>query len=314
VPFITNEPYHGFFIIAGYDFDENILYLQGAHRARKGYIEVPIPEEWNGPTASPAGWATNPVFVVGPNSGGGLKRLRAEKRTIELGISLLKGGTITYGGHPGAHLYMGEAGECQASYGLPAYDLLSSDVEHEPFVIEIEGEDTFNFGFIWRIDAQVGQLQHDRRQGALFLRYLAAGVSPDKTDDVNEMILGFGDIADDAKEFRTIFWHQIPSTLMDAQGIADYVSHSTSMIFKIWGPKKLRDDLGAMGFGTYDTPWGYVLVDDSHEKRMLAKTALRSIIVRERRSLKMLEDIVDYIDWTEKSGESGKHRQTGRDD
>jgi hypothetical protein len=248
---------------------------------------------------------------VGPNSGGGIKRLRAEKRTISLGISLMKGGTLTYGGHPGEHRYIGDGGEHQASYGLPAYDLLSYDVEHEPFAIEDEGEDGFNFGFIWRIDAQLGQLQHDRRQAALFLRYLAAGVPPDKADDVNEIILGFEDTAGDAEEFRRIFWHKIPTTLNDAEGIAAYARHSTSLVFKIWGPHKLRAELEAMGFGTYNTPWGYVLVDDSHEKRMLAKTALWSIVVRERRSLKMLEEIVDHIDWTRKSGESAGQVRPG---
>lgn len=310
VPFITDEPYHGFFVITGYDFDKNILYLQGARRTEKGYVVVPIPEEWDGPTVSPAGWATNPIFIIGPNSGGGIKRLRVEKRTVELGISVMKGGTLPYGSHPGEHLYMAGESPRQASYGLPAYDVLSSDIENEPFVIEVDGEERFNFGLIWRIDAQIGQLEHDRYQGGLFLRYLSGGVPSDRAEDLNEIILGFENVSKDANDFRPIFWDEVPSTLTDAQGIADYVSRRSSMIFKIWGPQKLRQDIEAMGFGTYNTPWGWVLVDDSHEKRMLAKTALRSIYVRDRRLLGLLEDIVDHIEWAKRSGTRGETKES----
>jgi hypothetical protein len=310
VPFITSEPYHGFFIITGYDFEKDTFLLQGAWPGKKDYAEVPIPEEWDGPTASPAGWATNPVFIIGPNSGGGVRRLRADKRTVELGISLMKGGTLDYGSHPGEHRYMVGEGQRRASYGLPAYDVLSSDIENEPFVIEVDGEERFNFGLIWRIDAQIGQLEHDRYQGGLFLRQLSGGVPNTRTEDVNEIVLGFQNASRDAKDFRTIFWDAVPSTLADAQAIADYVGSSSSMVFRIWGPQKLRQDVEAMGFGTYSTPWGWVLVDDSHEKRMLAKTALRRIYVRDRRLLGLLEDIVDDIDWSEQQGERGHIKES----
>jgi hypothetical protein len=313
VPFITNEPYHGFFIIAGYDFDKNMVYLRGARQGTKDYAEVPIPDEWDGPTVSPAGWATNPIFIIGPNTGGGIKRLRAEKRTLELGISLMRGGALPYGSHPGEQRYTAGGVGRQATYGLPAYDLLSSDVENEPFVIEIDGEKTFNFGFIWRIDAQMGQLQHDRHQGGLFLRNLSGGVPSDRAEDVNEIVLGFQSISEDARDFRRFFWNEIPTTLTDAQGIVDYVGHSSSMVFRIWGPHKLRHDIEAMGFGMYDTPWGWVLVDDSHEKRMLAKTALRRVYVRDRRLLSMLEDIVEHIDWG-RPGTRGEPKGSRRDD
>ena len=68
-PFLRNDAYHGFFVITGYDYEQEIFYLQGALDLDSGYVSVPIPDYWDGPTASPAGWARNPSIRARPEEG-----------------------------------------------------------------------------------------------------------------------------------------------------------------------------------------------------------------------------------------------------
>ena len=53
--------------------------------------------------------------------------------------------------------------------------------------------------------------------------------------------------------------------------------------------------LEAYGLGARPTPWGPVVVLDSAEKRLRAKILVKSIASREKNSLYILEDIVEYI-------------------
>lgn len=295
-PFLKVDAYHGFFIITGYDFDRTVFYLQGAFQSRSGEVTVPIPEAWDGPTVSPAGWATNPVFVLGEKSNESQDQSIAARRTIERGLEQMRGGKVVYGVHPGERRYMEYGGPHEATCGLPAYDLLSSDIENGRFVLHVGGEARLNFGLIWRIDSQVGQLEHDRSNGATFLDFLPRKLPPGPVPRLKEIVASFEETAEDASVLRKIFWDEGPDTLTAAESVAEYVNGSSSIIFHIPDRDGLPDELQSLGFDLFRTAWGWVLVDDTHEKRMLAKTALHSIVVRERRSIGMLEDILGYIE------------------
>jgi hypothetical protein len=296
-PFLKPDTYHGFFIITGYDFDQDSLYLQGAFEGDGGYAAVPLPDTWDGPTASPAGWATNPIFVIGPRSGDYIQASKVGTRTLKEAIDVMRGGALIYGTHPGERPYMKRAGPDTAAYGMPAYDLLSADIENEKLVLDVDGKAVLNFGFIWRIDSQIGQLEHDRRGGVDFLRSLSTNVNPDEILSFREAVLMVEGTAGDARRLREFFWNEVPETLCETGRIHDYVRDSFSMVFRINDDPAVHDRLGQRGFNVFETPWGWVLVDDTREKRMLAKTAVHSIVVRERRSIRMFTDIIPAVSW-----------------
>ncbi|MFH1312303.1 MAG: hypothetical protein ABIJ00_03670 [Candidatus Eisenbacteria bacterium] len=293
-PFLKADAYRGFFIVTGYDFDRDLLYLQGAFEGDSAYVTVPIPETWDGPTVSPAGWATNPVFVIGEAKRLDQKTLEAGKEPVERAISAMKGGSLPYGLHPGERAYMGQPGPHEALYGFPAYDLLSHEIEHRELIDRTDGGAQLDFAFLWRINSQVGQLEHDRRSARFFAKLLSRELPDEKRADVSDVMQSLAETADDAGILRKFFWHVITDT-MTAGDVAGYVKANTSMVFRLPDVEPLLNELQADGFEIFETAWGWLLVDDTPRKRTLAKTALRSIIVRERRSLDLLEGIADHI-------------------
>jgi hypothetical protein len=308
-PFLKPDAYHGFCIITGYDLERKIFYLQGAFGRSGAAVTVPIPESWDGPTVSPAGWATNPIFIVGPKTNKYLSSAEIARPMFEQGIRLMKGGTVAYGTHPGEARYMSGPGQYEAFYGLPAFDALSADVEQEPLVLGVGGGQTVNFGFIWRVDAQVGQLAHDRRAAAEVMTTLTNSVPADRFREVRYGVREFERISEDARGLREVFWCVIPDSLTTAADVSSYISESTSMVFSVPEDESLQNQLRKDGYGVFKTLWGWVAIDDTHEKRMLAKTKLRRIIVRERDQIGLLERILDYIDQPAKLRGSRRSRE-----
>jgi hypothetical protein len=293
-PFLKNDAYHGFFIIAGYDFDTGVFYLQGAFRD-SNYVTVPIPESWSGPTASPMGWATNPIFVIGDlvEDRDNVDR-GTDKAMVTTAISMLKGGTLAYGMHQGERQYMAP-GVHQAAFGLPAYRLLSWDVENRPAVVEQDGKEVANFGLIWRLDAQLGQLNHDRRYAAQAFDYLVSRVAGGKSVEVEQLSANVERTAAEATDLRKIFWDQIPYALNTVDAVAGYVARSNSVVFSFAGRDRLFQDLADRGLKVFRTRWGPVIVSDSPEKRLRAKIMVKSLEARERASMKMMEELVEFI-------------------
>jgi hypothetical protein len=293
-PFLKPDAYHGFFVVTGYDYGQGLFYLQSAFEGDSGYVTVPIPEVWDGPTVSPAGWATNPIFVIGERKRSGQEIPMAEKEQVELAVSVMKGGRLTYGTKPSEYPYMARPGPHEALYGLPAYDLLSHDIENRELIKTKDGEATLDFAFIWRIDSQVGQLEHDRRNSGHLSMLVSLELPREDGAGMGEARQSLDATADDAGELRRFFWHELPDTI-EAGDVAAYVRASSSIVFKLPDDEHLRDRLRAEGFDIFNTVWGWVLIDDSRAKRMLAKTELRSIVVREQRTLEILDGIVDRV-------------------
>jgi hypothetical protein len=308
-PYLKPDAYHGFCVITGYDYEQNVFYLQGAFSQQGKELAIPVPDGWDGPTASPAGWATNPIFIIGPKTGEHMSSDEIAMSTFTDGVRLMKGGELVYGGHPGEAEYMGKAGPRQALYGLPAFDLLSLDIENEALVKDEGGAPAVNFGLIWRIDAQLGQLEHDRDAAADLLKFLTNSVPAEKSMEVKEAIRDFEQVKEHARGLRSIFWCVVPPDVGGSAAISKYITDSPSMVFRITVDEGVRSDLKANGYGVFKTPWGWVAIHDTHQKRMLAKTALRQIIVRERHQIDRLTGIMEHVGKRELPKRSRKQKE-----
>ncbi|MFZ1946865.1 MAG: hypothetical protein WAW06_04910 [bacterium] len=293
-PFLKPDAYHGFFLIVGYDFDAGVFYLQGALRDSV-YARVPIPDQWNGPTASPMGWAANPVFVGGDYLENRQEDAGLDKATVVTGIDLLRGGELTYGVHAGEQAYMASPGPHKAAFGIPAYRLLAWDVAKAPIVVEREGSEEANFGLLWRLDAQLSQLEQDRTYAADALDYLASRVSGGKSIDVEAIATNMDRTAGEAAALRKVFWDTVPYEIKTVDGIVRYVGDSGAIVLSFAGRDRLIEDLRARGLKALKTRWGPAIVADSPEKRLKARTLVRSLESRERASLAMMEQVVSYI-------------------
>jgi hypothetical protein len=291
---LINDTYHGFAVVAGYDFATGVLLLQGV-LGDTSYTSVPIPASWSGPTASPSGWATNPVFVIGEPPAPSEQRLDLDKTMVETGIAMLKGGTLAYGTHPGEAAYLGSPGPHKATYGIPAYRLLAADVGNGALILSRPEGDSLNFALIWRLDSQLGQLEHDRRNAAVGLDYLTSRVAGGKSVAVDALRDNVEKTAADAKEAATIFWDLIPFTVNTVDGIANYVGGSRSIVFSFAGRDALFNVLKDKGFQVFKTPRGPALVADSPWKRLQARIVVKSLESREKVTLHMMEEIVSYI-------------------
>jgi hypothetical protein len=292
-PFLKDDAYHGFFVITGYDFERNVFKLQGAF-SETSYTEVPIPASWSGPTASPMGWATNPVFVLGDNNPGSVG-YDLDKRMMETGMALLTGGELAYGLTPGEQAYLGSPGPHMARYGIPAYQLLAADVAGRPLVVTREGREVLNFGFIWRLDAQLGQLQQDRGYAATSLSFLSSRVAGGKSLEVQAVAANVGEAADDAADLRKLFWDLVPRRVETARAVADYVRAGRSMIYSLAAREAVVDEVRGLGFKVFESPWGPAIVDDSPAKRLQARVLVKSLEVRDGHLLRGLGEIAGYV-------------------
>jgi hypothetical protein len=294
-PFLKNDAYHGFFVITGYDYDQGLLYLQGALGPDSAYATVPIPEYWDGPTASPEGWARNPVFILGEARPEVERRGTPERKSVKAGIRLFNGGTLEYGTQPGEHIYMARPGPHTAVYGLPAYDVLSRDVETEPVLLEGEGGEALNFGFLWRVDSQVGLLWHDRYHGSKYVRGLSRFLRFEERMLLSEITENFEKVAADAQALRRVFWNAVPDNCSSADDVMRYVEREQAIVFWVGQVEETIPELESRGLKTYDTVWGPVIVLDSPQKRLKAKLLVKSIASREKNSLYVMEDVVEHI-------------------
>jgi hypothetical protein len=295
-PDLRAGKYSGMCVIVGYNIETSHVLVQGAFR-RAGYDSVPLAEAWDGPTAGPEGWASNPVFVFGRTRiGTGDARAGRSKPVVAAAIEIMKGGDLEYGEHPGEALYLGEARPNAAAYGLKAFDLLSHDMADRPLVTVRDGEPHLDLGFLWRIDSQVGQLQNDRFHAYSYLRQLRSSVQPRHYLLLEELYEGVRATSQDASDLRQLFWQAVPADVTTAEGALAYARENPAIVIDVTHRAGVADELKSMGETVFDTPWGSVIVDDTPEKRMNARLLVRALISRERNSVRMLEELLPGVD------------------
>ncbi len=293
-PYIDRDLYHGFFIIAGYDVAKGIYYIQGAFDDTT-YKAIKIPDEWVGPTLSPLGWARNPVFVLGERISTQAKRRLAEKGAIKAAIGLLEGGEVNYGVHPQELSYIGDQSSHVAKYGLPAYDLLLSDLGSEPLILYRDGNEKLNFGFLWRLDSQLGMLEHNRHYGERSLHQTLTLLPREDAMKFLRVLENCKKMLEDVRTLRGMFWDIVPEEYESAEEVASYINGSRSIVFKTLEDSALLDELKLKGFKVFNSPWGHVVVADSPEKRSEARLVARQLQVRDRENLHIMREIVERI-------------------
>jgi hypothetical protein len=293
-PFLLTEKYHGLNIITGYDYDQGILLVQGAIHKRRAET-IPLPDGWDGPTVSPAGWASNPLFVLGEAEEDSTATRAIYRDLVAEGLMLLEGGRLEYGRHPGEAVYMLEPGPHEAWFGLPAYEVLAADVADKPLVVEGPDGKVLNFGLVWRIDAMVGLLEHDRTYGPQLTSVLRGFLSEKQAWVLYELSDNFERTADEAAGLRDLFWHEIPDSITAPDDVLKYVGASPAMVFRLPRRMGVADSLRKRGLDVFETLWGKALVEDAPERRVEAKMRAIRIMSRERESMGLLEAIARFI-------------------
>jgi hypothetical protein len=293
-PFLKPDAYHGFNVITGYDFDLDQFKVQGAFDRRRPY-SIPIPDSWDGPTLSPAGWATNPVFVLGEAWEDSAAMAEIYVDMADQGIDLLEGGILLYGLVEGEARYMAEAGLHEAHYGIPAYDVMAWDVVRADIAIGRAGRDSLNFAFLWRVDAMVGLLEHDRMGGGGFASLLRGELSQRKAAALHELVVNFQKTAEDAAALRSLFWHEVPDTLADPLAVGEYADGKDAIVFALPDRQGLAEALRDMGRDVYRCPWGWAMVEDSREKRIQAKMKVIGMRARDRECLDLMREIAEDL-------------------
>jgi len=204
---------------------------------------------------------------------------------------LMRGGKIAYGVHPSESPYMANPHQCEALYGLPAYGMLQRDVESQKLVIGSQEGLRLNFSLLWRVDSQLGQLSHDRSNGALFLKLLKARLPAQACQHVAELTELFEASARDADSIRRFFWQRLPEGLDDVHEVSDFIDSSDAIVFSIGTDSTLAYRLMGVGYDVYQSPWGWVIVVDSEEKRLKAKMTVHSAFVHDKLALGVLEEL-----------------------
>jgi hypothetical protein len=308
--YLAPEAYRGFSIITGYDLDGGTLSVQGGSDTRRA-ATVPLPEHWDGPTMSAAGWAANPLFVIGEAFRDSLSMYEVRVGMVEEGIALLEGGRVDYGHSEGERPYMPDAGPHLAFYGIPAYEVLVLDVGNRSLTLPGENGPEIDFGLVWRIETTLGLLVQDRRYSTQFTPWLRGGVPPKQTWMMTEIVDNLNKGATEAGRLRDVFWHQVPTQLVRAGEVLRHVEGSTALVFALPPVEGLPDSLRSRGEMVYDTPWGSALVRDTGERRLKAKLMALSLMSRERGSLDLLRQIAGVI---ESSAESTPNTDSGGDE
>jgi hypothetical protein len=190
-----------------------------------------------------------------------------------------------------------------------------ADVADADLVVSRTDGQVINFGLIWRIDAMVGLLEHDRTYGAQFVSMLRGFVADKQSWALHELVSNFERTRDDAARLRNIFWHEIPDSLTDPEDVLAYVDTTMAMVFKLPDSEELKEELQSLDREVYECPWGMVIVEDSPTRRLEAKLLAIGIMSRERESLGLAEQVMEFVEtrkdpkWPPRGWKPGRLRQ-----
>lgn len=245
VSIYDDEGRHGFSVVV--DCREGYLTLQGENP-----VEVPWPEHWWGAVTGPGAWGACPVFLTEPGAIPAWSPDGRLHRALHRAVSLMSGGWAPYRDCDGSRMYsrVPLAGR-RAAFGLPAYDLLLADVG---------GAETAGaFSLLWRLDAQLSQLQHGRTAAAAFLRTLAHPVAQVAEDTCAEGAALAGDL-------MSRFWYRPTRSLSTTADVLSAVACESALVFWLQLPD---DELARLSqrMPVTQTPWGPIAVMDTIPRR-----------------------------------------------
>jgi len=275
VPIYSIDEIHRCAVAVGYDAASRKLTLQ-----LEQLQEITLPEVWWGAVTGPLAWGRCPVFLTERKPLPGWSAEGRLHRALHRGQALLGGGLLPYRDCEGSRIYSGVplAGR-QAVYGLPAYDLLSADVGG--------AEILSSFALLWRIDAQVSQLQHSRAAGTAFL-----GTVPHKL--ASEAATCCASVAESAGELLSRFWYRPTKAMATAEDVLAAAGAQGAMVFWLGLEGEELARL-ARRVAVARTPWGPVAIVDTIPRRREAVAVVQRLRESEGRLRQLLGELRDAL-------------------
>jgi hypothetical protein len=285
LPIYSVEGIHGFGIAVGCAPSERRVWVQ---RGERDYVpamaptvlELTLPDVWWGAVTGPQAWAACPAFLIDRGAPTGWNAEGRLVRALVRGAAMIAGGHTPYHDCEGVREYAGVplAGR-QAAYGLPAYDLLAADIGSAEWL--------GGFDLIWRLDAQLAQLQHHRAEAGRFFATVAHPLATEATTLCRSMAEAAGDLA-------ARFWFHPSKALKTATDVLSAVGSQSAMIF----PLGLGDEergLLSRRIPVVQTPWGHAAVVDTVPRRKAAAALVESLRQQDERLGQVLSRLADAL-------------------
>lgn len=285
VPLYSLEGIHGFVVAVSCDPAERRLYVQDGERDFVAGMsptvrEIQLPEAWSGAVTGPLAWAACPAFLVERGAPLGWSAEGRLQRALLRGAALLAGGHMPYRDCEGAREFAAvPLGGRQCAYGLPAYDALAADVGGAEWL--------GGFDLIWRMDAQVTQLQHNRENLARFLGSLPHPLA-------EEAAALCRTTAAEAADLAGRFWFRPTRNMELAADVMAAAGSSPAMLYWIGFSGEERAKL-ASRMPVVDTRWGPAAVVDTAPRRREAGALVRSMQRREEKLVRIVSDLANAL-------------------
>ncbi|HYF95123.1 MAG TPA: hypothetical protein VD969_23140 [Symbiobacteriaceae bacterium] len=271
VSLYDDEIMHGFAVAVDFDAAQHTLTVQ-----RDQLQHLHLPEVWWGAVTGPRAWGACPVFLVERGAPPGWSSEGRLHRALHRAAALLAGGRVAYRDCEGSRHYtrVPLAGR-QAVYGLPAFDLLLADVGG--------AESLSAFNLIWRLDAQVSQLQHGRNAAAAFLHTIQHPIALEAAACCSET-------AALATDLLSRFWYRPSRTMATAADVLAAAGAQHAMIFWVGLEGEELERL-ARRVAVTDTPWGPIAMVDTIPRRREATALVARLRGQEERLARLLGEL-----------------------
>ncbi len=263
--------YHGFFLLVGYDEDDDTLRYQQAHdtpasNAPYGSLKLSDSVRWDGPVAGPPHWASFPLLVIRGPLYDPPDEAAQRREALQTALDVLDGEAVAYGSHPGAQAYASVplAGRA-ARQGLVALDHLALDLAEA---------DLSDFATIWRLDAQLGQLAWDRELAALYLESWAGDAPAD-------LIAQYQTIAHTARTLLARNWERRSASITRLRDLQTFIEGTAAYVYALPSDPQVQEGLRDQG-KLLQTPWGAALLVETPKRREGAVRLARRLLDRER--------------------------------
>lgn len=204
---------------------------------------VPVDADWDGPVTSRARWGVNPVFII--------EEVGAKKspKNDDLLATAAEEGMRTYEAFELAYSTSGVdeafareplAGRLAAS-GAEAWAVLLDEIKTRPPLQ--------SSAFIWKINATMRRLAHDRRALAEFFQTHAKRVKTKGLKaQLSSLVETLNAIAGRADALRELVWHTATQSAATTDDIQSVLTSTRAVAYALPENETLHDELRAVGY------------------------------------------------------------------
>jgi hypothetical protein len=285
LPLYSVDGIHGYAVAVGCDPSAHRVWVQkGEERFVPGMaptvVELALPDLWWGAVTGPRAWAACPAFVIERGAPAGWRADGKLYRALMRGAAQIAGGWTPYHDCEGARAFTDVplAGR-QAACGLPAYDLLMADIGGAEWV--------GGFDLIWRLDAQLGQLQHHRDGAGQYLATVPHPLAAEAAALCREM-------AQTAADLAARFWFHPSRPLTTAADVMAAAGSHSAMLFSLGLEETERASL-ARHMPVIQTPWGHAALVDTVPRRKEAAALAGELRRQEERLGGLLSRLAEAL-------------------